>query len=1005
VAIDAPTRAFSSASADLLASTPDDQLTTFDFAAAGPPAMGGDSPTMARTASSGPSGDTDAQTMAAVTNAPPAFTGPLREGQAFGSRYHIIRALGVGGMGAVYQAWDAELGVTVAIKVIRPEALADPEAATEIQRRFKRELLLARQVTHKNVVRIHDLGEIDGIKYITMTFVDGADLATMLKRDGRLPVPRIMHIARDVVAGLLAAHKAGVVHRDLKPANIVIEHSGDALIMDFGIARSSSRGPVAAIPAPAGLRVTGAAADATRFGAIVGTVEYMAPEQARGAEVDHRADIYAFGLMLYDMLVGREHRAQHADSAIAELQKRMEQPPPTAKSLVAEIPDPLDRLISRCLEPDPSKRYATTEELAADLDRLDENGKLIPLPRRFTSRTIAGAALLVVALIGGTWWFTRTPPPAKAHDPISIVIADFQNGTSDPTFGDVMAQTARRALEGASFISAYDRAKMGSIGVRPPPKLDDAAARAIALKQGFGIVLAGAIQQNGEGYDIAVTASQTVTGDVITSSKGHASSKDQVLPTATRLMAGIRKALGDPTSESAQLFAMRSLTASSPEAIKYYAAAVEAQAQAKVEDARQNYLKAVELDPNFGLAYQGLAVSSWNLGRPQEADKYIQQALRHLDTMTDRERFATRGYYDKLIGDNAQCVKEYGDLLARYPADATAHNGRAACFYNLRDMKSAVDELTQAVRILPNHAGFKTNLALLTALAGDYDTAQRDAQALPQNPFTLQILAYTQTGRGELAQAADTYKTIAATGPAGTSAAATGLGDLAIYDGRFSDAIHILEQGAAADLAAKNANKAAIKLTSVAYAELLGGHRAQAVAAADTALADSTSMAVRFLAGRVYAEAGALAKAQAQSASLDSELPTQPRAYGRIIEGLIALNDGKPRDAIRILNDANGMLDTWFGRFDLGRAYLAAGALPQADAEFDRAISRRGEALTLMDEGPTFGYFPPVYYYQGRVRQGLNTAGFADAFGRYLDIRGKSIEDPLVRDARTRAGK
>ena len=1010
VPIDAPTRAFSSAGVDVLTPPPTDEpFTTLDFASGDAPTFAGESPTIAGASEpSRPIGQTpgaDAPTMAGTTTTS-TFVGPLQEGEAFGSRYHIIRALGVGGMGAVYQAWDAELGVAVAIKVIRPEALADPEAAAEIQRRFKRELLLARQVTHKNVVRIHDLGEINGIKYITMTFVDGADLATVLKREGRLPVPKVMRIARDVVAGLLAAHKAGVVHRDLKPANIVIERTGDALIMDFGIARSSSRGAVAPVAsAPAGVRQSTAPADATRLGAIVGTVEYMAPEQMRGGEVDHRADIYALGLMLYDMLVGREHRGKSAQSAIAELQKRMEQPPPTAKSIVPEIPDALDQLISRCLEPDPANRYATTEELAADLARLGDDGKRIPLPRRFTPRMIAAAAVLVAALVGGTWWFTRTPPPAKAHDPISIVIADFRNGTSDSTFGDVMAQTARRALEGATFISAYDRAKMGSIGVRPPPTLDDAAARAIALKQGFGVVLGGSIQQAGDGYDIAVTATQTVTGNVMTTAKGHASSKDQVLPTATRLMARVRKALGDPTSESAQLFAMRSLTASSPEAVKYYAAAVESQAQAKVEDARQNYLKAVELDPNFGLAYQGLAVTSWNLGRPQEADKYIQQALQHLDTMTDRERFATRGYYDKLIGDNAQCVKEYGDLLARYPADATAHNGRAACFYNLRDMKSAVDELTQAVRMLPNHAGFKTNLALLTALAGDFDAAAREVQALPQNPFTLQVLAYSQTGRGELAPAVETYKKIAATGPAGASTAASGLGDLAIYEGRFSDGIQILEQGSAADLSAKNPNKAAIKLTSAAYAQLLGGHRPQAIAAADKALAASTSMAVRFLAGRVYAQAGALDKAKAQSASLQSELPTQPRAYGRIIEGLIALNDKKPRDAIRVLNDANGMLDTWFGRFDLGRAYLAAGALPQADAEFDRAIGRRGEALTLMDEGPTFGYFPPVYYYQGRVRQGLNTASFADAYRKYLDIRGKSTEDPLASDARARAGK
>ena len=168
--------------------------------------------------------------------------GPLEVGQAFGTRYHIIRVLGVGGMGAVYQAWDAELGVSVAVKVIRPEITADPLAAQEIERRFKRELLLARQVTHKNVVRIHDLGEIDGIKYITMPYVDGSDLATILKKETKLPVPRALRIARGIVSGLVTAHDAGVVHRDLKPANIMVGTEDEPTIMDFGIARSSGRG-------------------------------------------------------------------------------------------------------------------------------------------------------------------------------------------------------------------------------------------------------------------------------------------------------------------------------------------------------------------------------------------------------------------------------------------------------------------------------------------------------------------------------------------------------------------------------------------------------------------------------------------------------------------------------------------------------------------------------------------------------------------------------------------
>jgi len=190
-------------------------------------------------------------------------SGLFAPGYAFGGRYRIIRLIGAGGMGAVYQAWDEELSVAVAIKIIRPEVLADARTSADLERRFKRELLLARQVTHKNVVRIHDLGEVEGIKYITMPFIPGSDLATILRKREKLPVSETLPLAKQIVAGLQAAHDAGVVHRDLKPANIMVEE-GRALIMDFGIARSTSEG------------------GGTMAGAVVGTLEYMAPEQAMG---------------------------------------------------------------------------------------------------------------------------------------------------------------------------------------------------------------------------------------------------------------------------------------------------------------------------------------------------------------------------------------------------------------------------------------------------------------------------------------------------------------------------------------------------------------------------------------------------------------------------------------------------------------------------------------------------------------------------------------------------
>jgi len=928
-----------------------------------------------------PPGATFGATVADDTAPSPQLGGPLRVGQSFGPRYHVIKLLGAGGMGAVYQSWDAELGVAVALKVIRTDSRRS-QVSAEAEKRFKQELLLARQVTHKNVVRIHDLGEIDGIKYITMPYIQGDDLSTVLHRDGKLPIARALRLIRQVAGGLAAAHEAGVVHRDLKPANVMIGAEDLALIMDFGISASANE---------------------AASGAVVGTLEYMAPEQSTGGAVDARADIYALGLILYEMLTGpRPAPGTTARDRIAAMKRRTTEGVPAMRSRDETIPPALDGLVMRCLQSDPAARFQTANDLVAALDRLDDEGQLIRVRRVVGMRLMTAVVVLALALLGAAWWYARTLIPPAQHDPVSVVIADFQNGTGDPSFDGTLEPMVKLALEGAGFVSAYDRSRIRTtFAVQPADKLDSAAARQIAVKQGLGVVLAGAIDRRGSGYEISVKAIQPVTGQTIADVTGRAPAKDQVLGTATKLVASVRKKLGDDTSESAQLFAMRSLSASSLDVVGQYAAAVEAQAKGRFEDARQSYARAVQLDPMFGLGYQGLAVMSRNLGRPDDAEKYIKEALRHLDGMTERERFGTRGFYYRMIGDNQQCAKEYSESLAKYPADSVAHNQRAACLAKLRNMKEAVNEMRQASQMLSNHTGYRGNLALLSALAGDFQGAEAEVQKLPRaDARALQALAYSQMGRGLLKEVAETYQKIGTMGAPGASSAASGLGDLAVYEGRFADAVGIFEQGAAADLAAQNPDRAAVKLTSMAYARLAAGQKGPAVAAAEKALTYSRSMPVRFLSARVFAEAGAVDKARPLAAALSAELPAEPQAHGKIIEGLIALNSGKSREAITLLTEANALLDTWFGHFDLGRAYLSAGAFPQADSEFDRCIARRGEALSLMDEGPTYGHFPFVYYYQGRVRQGLGTAGFADSYRKYLEIRADSREDPLLPEVR-----
>jgi tetratricopeptide (TPR) repeat protein len=937
-----------------------------------------------------------------------AAAGPLGIGQQFG-RYTIIRLLGEGGMGAVYQAWDEELEVPVALKVVRPEIIADPKAARQIEQRFKRELLLARQVTHRNVVRIHDLGDIQGIKYITMSYVQGVDLATLLRKEGPLPIPRALRIFRGVVAGLQAAHEAGVVHRDLKPANIMVENrTGEALIMDFGVARLAGAEGHEPHDESGSLETDfgtpSALTHATLAGTVVGTLGYMAPEQGRAEDVDGRADLYSLGLIVYDMLLGRK-RFEGGAKPVQELMKRQAAAPPSLRTIDPEIPEALDAVVMRSLQPKREDRQADIRVLAAEVGRLDEEGHLLPTIRRLTGRMIAAAAAVLVALAAGTWWYVQRLLPDAPHDPVSVVIADIQNGTNDAAFDGALAPILKLALEEAEFVSAYDRLEIRrTLGVPPPDTLDETSARELAVNQGLGVVLSGSLTRQGSRYELSMRAVETVTGDQLAAVSDRTSDRDQVLAMTAELAGEVREALGDDPSESARRFAQETLSVTSLEAVAEYAGAMEALSRGGYDDALRRFSSAVALDPNFGLAYAGMAVTSRNLDRQADAEKYLNEAVGHLESMTERERYRTRGLFYGVTGDYKACVKEYGDLIARYAGDTASRNNLALCASFLRDWPTALREMRQLVEMVPARDLYRENLATYLSYAGNFQAGE-EAALQESGVFGLLALAFARLGQDRLSEAAQVYRALGEIDALGASYRASGLADIARYEGRFADAVSILREGAVADLMAEEPDRASRKLVELAHTYVLGGELESALAAAEEALAASRAMRTRFLAARVFIEAGDVARARGLGDELASEFQAESQTYARIIEGEAALQNGNARQAIAILTEANELLDTWIGHFDLGRAYLAAGAYLQAEGEFDRCLTRRGEAIALfLDEEPTYGYFPPVYYYQGRVREGLKNAGSAESYRRYLAIRGNSAEDPLLPEVRQRAG-
>src|SRR6516164_7914819 len=671
----------------------------------------------------------------------------LQPGDLIGGRYEILQLLGEGGMGAVYKALDQRVERTVALKLIRPEMASNPA----ILARFKQELLTAHQVTHKNVTRIYDLAEAEGIQFITMEFVEGSDLRRILITHGKLPPEESIEIIRQVCLALDAAHSAGVIHRDLKPQNIMQEtKTGRVVVMDFGLARSMESEGMA------------------QTGALLGTIEYMSPEQSMGKTLDQRSDIFAVGLIFYELLTGKT--PYKSDSAMASLMRRNQERAVPVAELDASVPQVLSDIVSKCLERDVENRYQNVQQILADLDACQgarptlassaiyPPAAVAPKPAGLAIPwKLAAAGLAAVLLLAGGLVF-KLKGPAKSSGPhasVSVLVGDFTNHTGDPIFDGTLEPMFNVALEGASFVNAYNRGSARQLAQKlphPTDKLDEQSARLVAISQGLGAVVTGSLSQRGDGYKLSVEALDARTGKSIATAEVSASNKDELLLDVPKLAAPIRKALGDTTPVSVQLTAAAgAFQAASLEAAHQYGVAMEQQFAGKMPDALQSFSRASELDPNFARAYAGMAAVSGNMGKPQDAEKYVKLAMEHVDRMTERERYRIRGLYYLRTENWQRCVEEYSDLVKQYPADNSGHNNLSICYKGLHNTPKAIEELKQALEILPNNQPARVNLALYLSYAGDFAGAEREERAaLQSNPSyeTAYVgLAYAQIGQ------------------------------------------------------------------------------------------------------------------------------------------------------------------------------------------------------------------------------------------------------------------
>ena len=930
----------------------------------------------------------------AAARAPVNSASILQSGQLIAGRFEIREMLGEGGMGAVYKAYDRDIDRMIALKCIRPELSRNPEAV----QRFTQELLLARQITHRNVIRIYDVRDSGGLKFITMEYIEGRDLGSLMNERGKLPPAEAISLIRQACAGLAAAHAEGVVHRDLKPNNIMLEANGRVVVMDFGLARSQSQTLM------------------TQTGAVMGTLLYMSPEQAKGEKADGRSDIFTMGIILYELLTGGNPYA--SDNAITSLLKRTQEAATPVSSIETSVSPTLNRIVCKCLERDVTKRYQSMDDLIADLDGAQQGKSPSRLPSSLSNGRVGklywllGAFLLVSLLVTGAiirWSLQRPTSNSAAHATVKILLADFQNQTSDSVFDGTLGSSFGLAMEGAPFISAYNRAQAHKIMKQINPQatqLDDTNASLVAVREGVNVVIGGVVTRQGDLYTIECAAIDPVASKTLHTETKAGVSKSGVLQAVADLAGKMRQFLGDTTPASVKRQQQETVTSSSIEAVHEYAVAQEFQLSGKWDEAKAHYSRAIELDPNMGRAYAGIAAVSANLGRKPDAEKYYQAAMAHIDRMTDREKYRTRGGYYLMTRQPEKAIAEYEALVKEYPADDVGASNLALASFYTRDMAKAMRAGKDAADLSPKALAQRNNYALYAIYAGDYAAgAQAAGEVLQQDPTypdALGALAMAQAGQGDFSRAASTYGILQALGVRGASMAAIGLADLAFYQGHQNEGIELLEKSIPADIAAKDQSSAATKSIALGQAHLAKGEKAQALAAADQAVKLSPDPSTAMAAGDLYIEAGETAKAARLASQLSSRIEPEPQMYGALLDGALALKKNQIKDAIDAFQKAQKISNTWLGHFYLGKAYLQNGSFTEADSEFEACLKRRGEASAVfLDDVPTFRLMPPVYYYLGRAQEGLKSPAAAESYRTFLKSQPEGTSD-LVADARRR---
>jgi serine/threonine protein kinase/Tfp pilus assembly protein PilF len=687
----------------------------------------------------------------------------LTTGSIFAGRYHIVEELGKGGMGRVYRAIDKKLNEEVALKLIRPEIARD-ERTLE---RFQNELKIARKISHRHIGRMYELMEEKGVHFITMEYVAGQDLKGLIRQTGQLTARKAISIASQVLRGLAEAHRLGVVHRDLKPSNIIVDREGSARIIDFGIARAAAT-----------KGMTGA-------GTIIGTPEYMAPEQVEGKPADLRADLYALGVILFEMVTGRPPFEGETPLSVAV--KHKTDPPPDPWSLAPQIPAELGRVILRSLEKDRDKRYQTSEEFLAALAAIDEalpTTERAAMPHKpatskkitveFTPKKLVIPAVALAVLLAAVvfLWHPWTSPKAAALPKAehSVAVISFENLTGDAGEDGLIKAVPNLMITkfeamGIPYVASWERLRdlLKQMGRNPDAPIDKETGFEICRREGIAVLVTGEVTKAGNVFVTNIKALDAGTKRSLASASSQGQGEESIFSQIDDLAGRVYQKLGWTLAKAGAAAPVAEFTTTSMEAYNDFLKGRDLYEKYYYEDARQSFEKAINLDPGFAVAHLYLAYAQGGLRKvTQQAESY-EKAKALSGKASEKERlYIEAAYANAVEKDPQKRFRILQELTAKYPKEKGAWVNLANYYRGKKMLPEAISGLDKALGLDPDYGRALELFAYVHMDLGDMRKAteylQRYSAVYPGDADPFSVMGDLYFGAGKLDEAIASFR-------------------------------------------------------------------------------------------------------------------------------------------------------------------------------------------------------------------------------------------------------